>query len=163
VRVFGRVNYRFRLPRLWRLPLGLAVAATAFLAPSALQASSRWETLEAIHRVENPRDVTAPGRHGELGAYQFRASTWRMHTSLPFAQALDRAASERVAVRHYEWLRRGLVRNGLADNPYNIALAWNGGLSAAVQGRASSSAHEYAERVNNIVAHLRANRLASNP
>lgn len=86
-----------------------------------------------------------------------------MHTSLPFEQALDRAASERVAVRHYEWLRRGLVRNGLPDTPYNIALAWNGGLSAAIRGKVGASAHDYAERVTNIVVHLQASRVASNP
>ncbi len=124
-------------------------------------ASTRWETLEAIHRIENPRNTSLPGPHGELGAYQFRRATWSMHTTLPFERALDRQASEAVAVRHYEWLRRGLIRNGIQDTPYNIALAWNGGLMAAVQGRAPGAAHDYAERVANIVQSIRAARLTT--
>lgn len=158
-----RVKPSFRLPVLWRFALCFAAALAAFAVPQRVLASNRWETLEAIHRIENPRNTMVPGRHGELGAYQFRSSTWRMHTTLPFERALDRPTAEAVAVRHYEWLRRGLIRNGLEDSSYNIALAWNGGLMAAVQGRASSSAREYAERVNNIVGSLRAGRLAASP
>src|SRR2546430_6926225 len=37
---------------------------------------TRQVTLEAIHNLENPRDLTRPGPRGELGAYQFRESTW---------------------------------------------------------------------------------------
>lgn len=101
-----------------------------------------------------------PGRHGELGPYQFRRSTWRMHTGLPFEQALDRDASQEVAIRHYEWLRRGLVRAGLAATPYNIALAWNGGLTATIRGRTSAASHRYAERVANITQELSTAHLA---
>src|SRR5262245_49508020 len=64
--------------------LGLfAVGATASAA-----SPSRWETLEAIHRVENPHNSTKPGPQGELGAYQFRLETWRHYTSTPFRNAL---------------------------------------------------------------------------
>ena len=129
--------------------------------PAAAQAEkARAEVLEAIHRVENPNDSLQPGRYGELGAFQFKRSTWRMHTKMPFAEAVDRDASETVAIRHYEWIKRGLERNGIAPTTYNIALAWNGGLSAAVQGRSPAAAQDYAERVNNIVQEMRATRLA---
>jgi hypothetical protein len=133
------------------------------LAPGQMRGSSRTETLEAIHRVENPLDLSRPGSHGELGAYQFRQGTWHMHTDLPFERALDRYDSEEVAVRHYEWLRRGLARNGLPQTPYYIALAWNGGLASVVRGRSSKSAHNYAERVSNLVVDLKANRVAVVP
>ena len=49
--------------------------------------------------------------------------------------ALDPALSEEVAVRHYEWIRRGLEKVGRPATPYSIALAWNSGLQAAVTGR----------------------------
>ncbi len=136
-----------RSKRVW-IAAGVAVA-WAFLAVGA-RAAGRAETLEAIHGIENPRNSPKPGKHGELGAYQFRPATWRMHTKVPFARALDRRISDEVAVRHYEWLKRGLVRNGLDPTPYNIGLAWNAGLSATVRNRASSSAHDYAQRVSNL-------------
>jgi hypothetical protein len=141
------------------LAAGVAVACS-FLA-SGVRASTRAETLQAIHVVENPRNSPKPGKHGELGPYQFRSGTWRMHTTLPFSRALDRQAADEVAIRHYEWLRRGLIRNGLEATPYNIGLAWNAGLSAAVRRRAPAAAHNYAERVSNLVQHYLSSRLAT--
>jgi hypothetical protein len=127
-----------------RLVLIGAIGLT--LATNMAQAAGRWATLEAIHCLENPRNLSRPGSNGELGAYQFRASTWRMHTAVPFERALDRSESDRVAVRHYEWLRAGLERAGVAATPYMIALAWNSGLDAAVNGRSPAVAHGYAQR-----------------
>jgi hypothetical protein len=121
-------------------------------------AADRAATLEAIRNLENPRNLTRPGPRGELGAYQFRAETWRMHTAEPFARALDRATADRVAERHYEWLRRGLARAGLPVSPYNIALAWNSGLGAVVSGRAPRVAHRYAERAENLAVVLQQER-----
>jgi len=122
--------------------------------------ATRWEVLEAIHWVENPSNTTRPGRFGELGPYQFRELTWRMHTKKPFALANDRQHADVVAVRHYEWLRRGLEAAGLEATSYNIALAWNSGLAAVVRGRAPGAAHEYAVRVANIAAHLGRTQMA---
>lgn len=141
----------------------LGVVLAFSIAPSLLQASSREETLDAIHRVENPQDLTRPGKHGELGAYQFRRGTWRMYTKVPFERALDRSQSEEIAIQHYEWLRRGLARNGLPQTPYYIALAWNGGLASVVNGRSSRSSHDYAARVSNLVVDLRTSGLALAP
>lgn len=124
-----------------------------FAAPTAL-AAGRWATLEAIHTLENPRNLTRPGPFGELGAYQFRPATWRMHTKVPFRQALDRAESDAVAVAHYDYLKRGLERNGRPATPYMIALAWNGGLDAAVKGNSPSVAHDYARRARNLAEEL---------
>ena len=121
----------------------------------AASASERWVTLQAINWVENPHNSTRVGPRGELGPYQFRPSTWRMHTKKPFALAVERQAADDVAVRHYEWLKRGLESNGIEATPYNIALAWNAGLDQVVNGRAPTAAHEYASQVNNLVAHLK--------
>ena len=136
-----------RVPGAW-MALGLAVLALA----GPVHASIRWATLEAIHHLENPRNLSRPGPAGELGAYQFRSATWRMHTTRPFQQALNREASDVVAVKHYDWLKRGLEKAGLPATPYNIALAWNGGLSAVLAGRAPSIAHDYASRAANLAA-----------
>lgn len=133
-----------------RLCALLVLSSACIGIANTAQAASRWATLEAIHRLENPRNLTRPGRYGELGAYQFRASTWQMHTKEPFHRALDRGVADRVAVKHYEWLKRGLERAGLQASPYNIALAWNGGLTAAIKGRAPRVAHAYAQRAENI-------------
>lgn len=124
--------------------LWLGAAGVAHATPQ------RAAMLEAIHNLENPRNLTRPGRHGELGAYQFRATTWRMHTQAPFRQALDRATSDEVAVKHYEWLRRGLTAAGVPATSYNIALAWNAGLEGTIRGTAPRAAHYYAERAANL-------------
>ena len=116
------------------------------------RAGGRGAILEAIHHLENPRNLSRPGPRGELGAYQFRAATWRMHTAVPFSRALERPLSDEIALRHYAWLKQGLESARLPATPYNIALAWNGGLRAAVQGRAPRAAHDYAQRAAQLAA-----------
>jgi hypothetical protein len=132
--------------------VGLAVAA---------RASDRWETLEAIHWVENPHNSTRLGPHGELGPYQFRQSTWRMYSRRPFYEAINRQYSDEVAVKHYEWIKEGLENAGIDATPYNIAMAWNAGLDAVIGGRAPSASHAYADQVNNLVDQVKRNELAS--
>ena len=130
----------------------LALCVAVFASATGAQAASRWATLEAIHKLENPRNSPKPGKFGELGAYQFRASTWKMHTNVPFQQAIDRGTSDMIAVKHYEWIKRGLESARVPATPYYIALAWNGGLSAAISGRSPRVAHDYAQRAANLAA-----------
>jgi len=144
------------------LLLAVAVIAWGLLASPALRASDRWETLEAIHWIENPHDSAQPGPCGELGAYQFREATWHKYTTVPFGRAVERPVSDAVAIRHYEWLKQVLAQHGLAPSPYNIALAWNGGLSAAVRGSVRATTRDYAERVTNIAESLHHSQVASN-
>ncbi len=131
---------------------GLAVVA---------QAAGRWETLEAIHWVENPHNSTRLGAHGELGPYQFRQSTWRMYSRRPFYEAINRQYSDEVAIKHYEWLKEGLARAGLDATPYNIAMAWNAGLDAVIGHHVPSASRAYAEQVTNLVDEVKRNELAS--
>jgi hypothetical protein len=126
------------------------------------RAEQRWETLEAIHWVENPSNTTKPGPLGELGPYQFREVTWRMHTRKPFRCALDRTAADAVAVMHYEWIKRGLEQAGVPATTYNIAMAWNGGLRATIRGQAPPAARDYAERVENLAGKIRQSLLTGN-
>lgn len=136
----------------------VAVLAAVLVAGSA-QASGRSAILEAIHKLENPRNLLRPGPRGELGAYQFRVGTWRMHTDLPFERALDRSLSDLVAVRHYEWIKRGLENARMPVTSYNVALAWNGGLTAAISGKSPRRAHDYAQRAANLAATMTPPRL----
>jgi hypothetical protein len=164
--VLSGVELVVRHPKSWKhggvlrqamrmLAYGLALAA--MLVVSSAEAASRWETLEAIHTVENPSNSPRPGRFGELGAYQFRAATWKMHTTRPFSEAVHRGISDEVAVLHYEWLKSTLARAGVEASTYNIALAWNAGANAVIKGRVSSATRDYAARVNNLATVLRAN------
>ncbi len=133
--------------------IGTALATLAATGPTG-RAATRQITLEAIHQVENPRNVERPGPAGELGAYQFSRRTWSQHTKRPFSDALDRRWSDMVAALHHDWLCERLARNGLEPSVYNVALAWNAGLSATVRGRAPQRSHDYAVRVGNIAAEL---------
>lgn len=130
--------------------LGFACALWTTLAV----ASQRSATLRAINLVENPTNHTRPGSKGELGPYQFLPRTWQMHTRVPFRQAIIRQHSDVVAVKHYEWIKTGLVAAGIDPSPFNIALAWNCGLAAVTAGRAPSVSYSYAERVQNLTAQM---------
>jgi hypothetical protein len=127
----------------------LLLAALAFTIKAV--ASDRWETLRAINWVENPTNQTHMGRFGELGPYQFRAATWRMHTDKPFRMAIDRAAADEVAVKHYEWIKHTLEQAGVEASAFNIAMAWNCGVDAVLAGRVPTVSYGYAERVTNLV------------
>jgi hypothetical protein len=134
--------------------------ALFLLLGSMAQATDRWETLRAINWVENPTNHTRRGAFGELGPYQFRPQTWRMHTKKPFAWAVERAHADEVAVKHYEWLRRELREAGIDPSPYNIALAWNSGLGAVTNGRVPRATYDYANRVANLVGDQKARQTA---
>jgi hypothetical protein len=143
-----------------RLQIGVLVAALALTVGTAA-ASERWATLQAINWVENPRNTTRIGPHGELGPYQFRQPTWRMYTSRPFALATERQYADEVAVMHYEWIKRGLESAGIKPTPYRIALVWNAGLDQVVNDRVPASAYAYAEQVANLESTLNAGEVAS--
>lgn len=135
------------------LTLGVFFAVMLFL-PTTSSAADRWEILQAIHLIENPTNSLRVGRSGELGPYQFRPSTWKMHTKKPFHLAANREEADRVAVKHYEWIRRGLERAGVPATTYRIALAWNAGLSASLRADAPRSSHDYASRVEAVATEL---------
>ena len=131
---------------------GVVVAVGAATCRASSGSPDREAILYAIHSLENPRNLTRPGPRGELGPFQFRAGTWRMHTTLPFSEALDRSVSETIAIKHLEWLKRGLQAARMPVTVYNLALAWNSGLSATIRGKSPSKAHWYAERAVNLVS-----------
>jgi hypothetical protein len=133
------------------------------LAAFANAGEDRWETLRAINWVENPTNHARYGSKGELGPYQFRSQTWKMHTKRPFSHATDRSAADEVAVKHYEWIKTGLRNAGLKPTPYRIAMAWNCGLDAVINGRVPRVTYNYAERVRNLVETFKNQREAAKP
>jgi len=143
-----------------RAAAALVLAACALLAAAPARGAERWEVLQAIHWVENPRDVVRAGPCGELGPYQFRESTWRMHTAEPFSRALDKGRADAVAAAHYEWIRTQLESRGVKATPYTIALAWNAGVGRAATGKVPAASRDYATRVSNLVRDLEAHRVA---
>lgn len=131
--------------------LQILLLVTVLVFTNETMASGRWETLHAINLVENPTNQTQVGRFGELGPYQFRPATWRMHTDKPFRLAIQREVADEVAVKHYEWLKRMLDQAGIEPSAFNIAMAWNCGLEAVVQGHVPTVSYNYAQRVTNLV------------
>jgi len=134
--------------------------ASAILIPLQSRASERWATLEAIHQLENPQNSREPGTCGELGAYQFREETWKMHTTAPFSRALDRRSSDAVAVKHYEWIKSQLESRGIIATPYRIALAWNGGIRAVFVEHPPAAAVDYASRAANLAEYFEKSEMA---
>ncbi len=128
----------------------MVVLSSVLLSPAAA-GWERGDVLEAIHQVENPRNVLRVGPRGELGPFQFRPVVWAMYSQKPFSFAADPEEAKTVAELHYEWIKRGLERNKLSVSPYHIGLVWNAGLSATLNGRASSHSLHYAQRVANLV------------
>lgn len=120
-------------------------------------ADDRWETLRAINWVENPTNHTRMGRFGELGPYQFRPATWRMHTRKSFSLATQRETADEVAVMHYEWIKRQLEKAGVDATAFNIAMAWNTGVDNVVNGRVPAVSYDYADRVTNLVQNFKRN------
>jgi len=105
-------------------------------------------------RIVETQDKPYPprGKLGERGSYQFRRSTWRLHTSSSFDLAENREVANTIAKRHYAWIEAQLKANGLDPSPYNVALAWNAGVNAVIRGKAPDAAHDYASRVVNIAS-----------
>lgn len=108
--------------------------------------------LWAIAEVENtPNHVI--GAAGERSRYQIKYIVWRAHSSQPFAIASINTLSarqevNRVARAHLSTITRALTQAGEPVSPYNLALCWTSGVSAALKGRATATKRDYAERVD---------------
>lgn len=136
----------------------IVLSLSMFVLALTVSGAERWETLRAINWIENPTNQTKVGKFGELGPYQFRPGTWRMHTTKPFQLAVKRAVADEIAVKHYEWLKRTLADSGIEPSAFNIAMAWNCGVNAVIQGRVPTVSYRYAQRVTNLIESFQAAR-----
>ncbi len=73
------------------------------------------------------------GRAGEITPSQLSPATVHDHGTDP--------------MNNLRWLKKQLARKGIAVVPFNIALCWNAGLTAATTGRAPTSSYRYACRM----------------
>jgi len=133
-----------------RLALLLLVWVVAAINASADSQEDAFLGATRLRESNNHDWMT--GRFGERGSYQFRRSTWRLHTRASFDLAYNREVANAVAHRHYEWLVKTLGESGVPATPYNIACAWNGGAGAVARGTVSRAAREYGECVSNLTA-----------
>lgn len=88
------------------------------------------------------------GAAGERGPWQIKAEVWTMHMpGIPFAQARQTAPARACALKHIAWLAEQLKARGVAVTPFNLAAAWNAGLTGYTTGRAPDRAYHYAADV----------------
>jgi hypothetical protein len=135
------------MKRLVLLLIALGVATV-----SAMAENQEDAFLSATRLRESKNQDWMTGSFGERGSYQFRQSTWRLHTRASFELAYNREVANAVAHRHYLWLIKRLEECGVPATPYNIACAWNAGAGNVARGTLSRAAREYGECVNNLTA-----------
>ena len=123
-----------------------------FVLPATAAATDHIKMLECIAQLETGtvnmrRPCAKIGAKGERSAWQISPAVWRVYCASPFPRASsDAKLGLTVAVAHLHWLRLALERAGTPATPYNLALAWNAGLSAALSGKVPAGAHDYAAR-----------------
>ena len=132
------------------LPASLARPPVRPAVATAAVDDGTQRLLQAIAEVESRGNPSRVGRLGERGLYQFRRETWRQHTREHFHRAHHPGVANAVARRHYQWIVRQLRAQGRPATAYEVALAWNAGVSSVLNGRAPARAHRYAERVVNL-------------
>ena len=146
-----------------KIPVILFLAATAACAAAPSEPATVDDFLYAIRQVESgDRYDGPPGSMGELGAYQFRRQVWYQHTREPF-EAARTAYADTVAAEHYRWIESGLTSVGMNPTHWNIAAAWNSGLTAVRSGRIPRSTRDYANRVENLALDRAERRHALTP
>lgn len=104
----------------------------AVLMCGQLQAMDETAMLQAIALKENSHGKV--GAKGELGDYQMLPCNVNKYGGYGPSHAL--------AMMHD--IVSGLKRNGVDVNSFNIALAWNAGLTGATTGKAPISSYKYA-------------------
>lgn len=111
--------------------------------------------LKAVAEVETGGNTRAVGRLGERGLYQFNRPTWKRYTKRSFLDAHDPVIAHDIAVQHFIWLHARLTANGREPTDYQMAVAWNGGLSRALSGKFPRSTRDYARRVSTLANNIR--------
>lgn len=101
----------------------------------------------ALAQIETPNGVPlAPGPAGETGRWQLTPSV-RADRGAELEARHEKVTDEAIARAQVRWLERELVRAGVDPSPFNIALAWNCGLTRTLQGKAPVASYDFATRV----------------
>lgn len=109
----------------------------------------------ALAMVETPNGVPAkPGPHGETGRWQLTPAV-RHDRKLDLQLRGNNAPTdEQLATEHVRWLILSLEVRGVDATDFNIALAWNAGLSQACSGRAPEASYDFARRVSATIEEI---------
>lgn len=107
-----------------------------------------------IEQVENTKTEQVGG-DGERSRFQITRGVWEKYSRFPFRDASSlrphcRAEALRVALRHIDYIKATLSATNLPVNAYNVALAWNAGITATLTGTASARKRDYAKRAENL-------------
>lgn len=121
-------------------------------------ALDRGTQLAAMSEIESGNNPNKVGRAGELGPYQMGYAAWRQHTRVSFRLARNPEVARTVAERHYDWIVKEFRRHGIEPTAYNVALAWNAGVSAVLSGRYTADSVDHALRVRNTYEDLSSRR-----
>ena len=107
--------------------------------------------LVAIAQVESGDRPNLIGKNGERSRWQITREVWKEETGLPFDRAKFDAYAYPVARAHLIALKWRLNESHVPITVKNLALAWNGGATAAILGKmANAKARDYAERVERL-------------
>lgn len=104
--------------------------------------------------METPNGVPShPGPAGETGRWQLTPAVRHDRTrDLKWLLEPHRITDEAIAMRQVLWIREQLIANGFKKPSYfEIALAWNAGVHAAVTHGISHSTLDYARRFTALV------------
>lgn len=109
----------------------------------------------ALNIAETPGEVPAhPGPAGETGEWQLTPAV-RHDRGAELRARGEAVTDEAIAREQVIWLARELERAGADPLPFNVALAWNCGLTATLEGRAPVRSYHFAIRVENLMEALR--------
>jgi hypothetical protein len=131
----------------------LAIALALFAAPLSHARPVELAILaDCLALVESgARGDAAVGPAGEIGRYQLSLAVWIQHRpAAHFALARDPVTARVVALEHLTWLSRHI--RAVEPTAYDLALAWNAGLTAAALGRLLPCHRNFAQRVANLYA-----------
>lgn len=133
-------------------PLAKMLIISMFILPLGADAVDEDRLLRCIAQLETgttqiSKPVRKVGRAGERSAWQITPAVWQEYTAAPFARASTDAKLGRVvAAAHLRRLHVDLRRRTGYVNTFTLALAWNAGLSGAINGRVPPGARDYAAR-----------------
>lgn len=101
----------------------------------------------ALAQVETPHGVPdKPGPAGETGRWQLTPAV-RRDRGAELRERGEAVTDEALAIAQVLWLERELAGRGVDPLPFNIALAWNCGLTRTVRGQAPERSYGFATRV----------------
>lgn len=105
----------------------------------------------ALALVETPHGVPArPGPAGETGRWQLTPAV-RADRGGELRARGERVTDEAIARAQVRWLAEQLQAAGVDPVPFNVALAWNAGLTRVRESTVPVVAYDFAGRVRNLV------------